>query len=401
MRALALGATLAAVLAVAASPAGASPLAYVTQGGFEPGSPVHALAVYDVATGMRVRTIDLPGQATDIAIDPTATRAYVATGADLSVVSLKTGTVLKSIPGVSGDVAVDPAGDRVYVTNDGTSGKVNVVNTATETLASPIAVDPYPRSIVVNPAGTRAYTGDVGPSNSLSVVDLTTDMETAQVFAGFDRPENLGISADGARVYAANFGASAGGTFVSIYEPEPTPMTTPVTVGSTPMGLTTNPAGTRVYVANRDSSSISVIDDATKAVVDTIPISFSPTAIAITPDGKRAVVVDSQDEKLGILDLATRKLVAGPFALTAAGEVAIPPAQPPAAAFRTKPGISREPTAFDASATQGGPIGRYAWTFGDGKHAGGPKPAVKHSYATAGTYTVKLPATNGCDPAAI
>ena len=63
-------------------------------------------------------------------------------------------------------------------------------------------------------------------------------------------------------------------------------------VGAGPVGVAVSPDGTRVYVANRASNSVSVIDTATDRVVATVDsgIGLGSKWIAITPDGARAYV---------------------------------------------------------------------------------------------------------------
>jgi YVTN family beta-propeller protein len=384
-------------LATAAS-ASAAPFAYVTQGGPEGGlDNPHALAVYDVATGAKVRTINLPHEAFQIAIGPDGRRAYVATDGGLDVVDLASGAVVKTIPGLGGDVAVNPSGNRVYVTDE-TADTLAVVSTATNTAGTPIAVGDSPRAVVVNTAGKRAYTGNTGSPESVSVVNLTTNLETSQVTdASLNRPENLGISPAGNQVYIANFGMSAGGTKVSIFAPAGGPLT-PVTVGSTPVGVRPNPSGTMVYVASRDSKSLSLINPATKNGAGSIPLGFGPLSLAITPDGRRAFVVFSQEAKWAIVNLVTRKIVKGPLPLAGAGEVAIPAAQQPVPSFvfQSRPAAA----AFQGSGLPG-TIARYRWRFGDGSTTTLTVPRVSHFYAKAGSYKVRLTETNTCDPKAI
>ncbi|MEA2124263.1 MAG: hypothetical protein QOI80_1045, partial [Solirubrobacteraceae bacterium] len=387
----------ACVALAAAAGASAAPFAYVTQGSSEPGGGTeHALAVFDVATGAKVRTINLPHKAIEIAIAPDGRRAYVSTTGGLDVVDLASGAVVKTFPTLFGDVAVDPSGKRVYVTNEGVD-KLDVVNAVNNTLGTPLAVGSAPRAVVADTAGKHAYVGNTGSPETVSVVSLATNTETSEVSGGFDRPENLGISPSGKQVYVANFGMSAGGNHVSIFEPA-TPLVTPVTVGLTPVGIKSNPAGTMVYVASRDSSSLSLINPATKKRAGSIPIGAGPMSLAITPDGRRAFVVASQDHKWAIVDLVKRKVVKGPIALASAGEVAIPAAQPPVPSFifQSRPAEA----AFQGSGLPG-TVASYRWQFGDGQTATHPVPRTSHFYAKAGTYKVRLTETNTCDPKAV
>jgi YVTN family beta-propeller protein len=392
---------LGAALALAPS-ASAGPTAYVAQGGSEPGATLHALAVFDVATGAKLTSIDLPSPAIDVAIDPTGTRAYVTMSSGLAVVDLDTNTVVTTIAGASGaDVAVDPSGKRVYVADD--VNKITVVDTATNTVIGPgITVGKQPRAVVVNAAGTRAYTGNtLAGSYSISIVDLTTDLQTSELTnVNLNRPENLGIVPDGTKVYAANFGMSAGGTTVAVLDVA-TNNFAPVTVGTTPTAATPNPSGTRMYVVNRDSMSLSVLDGPTGVPVVTFPLGFSAIDMAVTPDGTRAVLSTSQEDRIAFIDLASGRLYSGPKELIAGGGVAIRPAQPPVPAFAVAPGVSGEATKFDASSSSGGPIVRYDWDFGDGGSAPDGGSKLSHVYAAPGTYQAKLTVTNGCDPNAV
>jgi YVTN family beta-propeller protein len=385
----------------ASTPAHASPLAYVAQGGFDP-SGAHALAVFDVATGAPITSIDMPGAARTVTIAPDGTRAYVATAAGLVVVDLTTNAIVAGpvADAFGGDLAVDPAGKRVYLA-DGQS-KVRLFDTATNTLSGSITVsDPQPRAIVANSAGTRAYTGNNDPpSYSIDTVDLTNDTNPVSTASGnFSRPENLGILPDGSKIYAANFGPGAGGNTVAIFDPVAVTVDS-VTVGTTPTAAVANPSGTKVYVANRDSASISVIDVASSTVVNTFPVGFAATYIGIAPDGVHAVLSSVQDGKLAFIDLATGQLYAGPTALSDSAGVAVAPAQTPVPSFAVRSGLSGDPTSFDASGSGGGPVARYDWDFGDGATAPDGAAKLTHVYAKAGTYDAKVTETNQCDPSA-
>jgi YVTN family beta-propeller protein len=393
-------AAIASVGLAAAAPADASPLAYVAQGGFDP-SGVHALAVFDVATGGLVKSIDMPGHAQAVTIAPDGTHAYVTTSAGLVVVDLTMNAIVAGpVADAFGDnLAVDPSGRRVYLA-DGQS-KVRLFDTTTNALTGSITVGTQPRDIVANSAGTRAYTGNNSPPPySVSTVDLTNDTSPVTTMSGnFDRPENIGILPDGSKIYAANFGAGAGGTTVAIFDPVAVTVDL-VTVGTTPTAAVVNPSGTKVYVVNRDSSSISVIDVATSTVEDTFPIGFKATYLAIAPDGVHAVL-SSQEAKVAFIDLATHQLYAGPMELSSSAGVAVAPAQPPVPSFAVKSGLSGDPASFDASASGGGPIARYDWDFGDGSASPDGGSKVTHVYAKAGTYSATVMETNQCDPLAV
>lgn len=65
-----------------------------------------------------------------------------------------------------------------------------------------------------------------------------------------------------------------------------------ITVGSTPMGIALTPDGSKAYVTNSASGTVSVIDTATLAVTSTITTGGQPVAIAMSPDGSQVFVAD-------------------------------------------------------------------------------------------------------------
>ena len=153
-----------------------------------------------------------------------------------------------------------------------------------------------------------------------------------------------GVIAKGARLYVTNYGS---GTVSVIDVSNPlapklvdTNPATPTTidaikVGSNPRGIafaqTAN--GPRLYVANRGSGSVSVIDavtnkaidanPATTTTVDAITVGSTPQQIAISPDGKTAYVTNYGSNTVSIIDTVTNKVVDAKPATTAVDAVAV------------------------------------------------------------------------------
>ena len=63
-----------------------------------------------------------------------------------------------------------------------------------------------------------------------------------------------------------------------------------IPVGSEPYGVAVTPDGKRVYVANYDNATVSVIDTAINWVTATIPVVGGPDGVAVTPDGLKVYV---------------------------------------------------------------------------------------------------------------
>ena len=78
-------------------------------------------------------------------------------------------------------------------------------------------------------------------------------------------------------------------------------------VGNDPLYLAANPSGTRVYVPNRYSNTVSVIDTADNTIVATVndPSFDEPYAVAVSPNGMEAWVVNNYSGTVSIIDTST------------------------------------------------------------------------------------------------
>jgi len=89
----------------------------------------------------------------------------------------------------------------------------------------------------------------------------------------------------------------------------------PVKVGQSPSGLAIDPAGARLYVANRESDTLSVIDLGTLGTVATVPVGHAPFGVTI--QGGRVFVANVQSGDVSVVDAGTltetRRLKVGDF----------------------------------------------------------------------------------------
>lgn len=81
-----------------------------------------------------------------------------------------------------------------------------------------------------------------------------------------------------------------------------------IPVGAGPSSVAVNPRTNRIYVANRDSDTVSVIDGATNTVVSTIPVEGGPTGVAVNAKTNRVYVTNGNDY-VSVIDGATNAVV--------------------------------------------------------------------------------------------
>lgn len=243
-----------------------------------------SVSVVSAATHEEVGTIRVGDNPRSIAVSPTQTLAYVTNFGDgtVSVLHLSNLAALTDpasdlptidVGGEPVGVAFRPDGQYAYVVNAG-QNRVSVINTDSQTVETHIRVGSEPQEIAINAAGTRAYVTNSG-DGTVSVIDLATN-------------EQL----------------------------------TTVPVGEEPNGVAVRPGGREVYVVNseQDDNTVSIIDTRTNRVVATLTreedegrIGLVPQKVTFSPDGRRAFVTNSLDDTVSIIDAATRANLDTPY----------------------------------------------------------------------------------------
>ncbi|HWP92988.1 MAG TPA: beta-propeller fold lactonase family protein [Thermodesulfobacteriota bacterium] len=178
------------------------------------------------------------------------------------------------------------------------------------------------KAIAVSPDGSKLYAAD-GLNNAVSVIDLSINEVVAIVGVG-SNPSNIAIAPDSSRVYVANLGTpdSPDNTVsvISLIEDKNEDgelffNITEVKVGVGPSGLAITPDGSKVYVTNSGSDTISVIDTSANEV-KTIPVGLGPGGIAITSndcESSKVYVANSADGTVSVIDVQNDTVIGDPI----------------------------------------------------------------------------------------
>lgn len=311
---------LAGLVVAVASPARATPFAYMPSGG--------ALAVVDTATNTLVTTVPLAGPKSSVAVNSIGTLVYVGpnVAGGVTIVDATTNTVAGTLLFPAGSVqgvALNPAGTRLYalVFPGGASpNQVVVVDTATNaTLATVTVGQSGAPSLAVNPTGTKVYVPNQ-IAGTVSVIDAASNTVVATIPAS--RARTVAFNPAGTRAYVA--GASPGNV-VTVIDTSTDTVVTTIPIASGPDSVAVNPAGTRLYVTRQLASQLAVVDTATNTVLTNVTLTdgctlFPAFAIAVTPDGTRAYFggTGCSGYAAWFLDTATNSL-AGSVPLPASG----------------------------------------------------------------------------------
>nr|WP_225951317.1 Ig-like domain-containing protein [Mycobacterium sp. OAS707] len=235
------------------------------------------------------------GQAyTDVPITVVVRPAQLAAGAPVDVDRDPSG------------VAFSADGSRAYVTNK-YDKTVSVVNTASGAVVATIKVPYAPTAVVVSPVATqnRAY---VAMTTGVAVIDTSTNKlvdakpSTSAVdsIAVGASPSALAINSTGTRLYVSNGGSST----VSVVNTATNTEITRVTVGSQPSGLAVSPDDSRVYALSRYSDSVTVISTVDNKVIGSAKVGDSPRGVVVSPNGQRIYVSNYNSGTVTVLNTA-------------------------------------------------------------------------------------------------
>jgi YVTN family beta-propeller protein len=171
----------------------------------------------------------------------------------------------------------------------------------------------YPAGLAITPDGRTLLVAE-NLANRVRAIDLTTGQLGADAPTG-PLPYAVATTASGEKAYVSNWGAR---TLTVLRVDGLTPITT-VTVGLHPGALAVDPVRPRLYVANTDDDSVSIVDTASDRVVATLslapyagaPEGSIPDGLAVSADGRWLFVTNAGNNDVAVVDIATTSL-AGP-----------------------------------------------------------------------------------------
>jgi YVTN family beta-propeller protein len=319
---------------------------------------IMALAVSSIAfaNAQSVKgTIALPGQPAQLAVDALCNRIYVAVpnfGAlpydYLTIIDGKTDTVIKTIqiPPVAVAVAVDPFKGLVYVggtyqdSNGVTQSQVAVVNAVTEKVVKTISVSTTPGDGILGLA-VNDLNGNLYVSNGSDYeVDVISNFAVQSRIATTGEPYGIAVNPFLNNIYVARldgnvsvingktnaittttpFGVSDAGIAANIVTGnvfttnlvgypnngtvgafnQAASLQATIPVGYYPFGIDVDFGTNLVFVANSQSSTVSVINGSTNAVTSTLPV--SALFIAANPVSEKVYATSSSSASVTVIN---------------------------------------------------------------------------------------------------
>jgi YVTN family beta-propeller protein len=311
---------------------------------------------------------------TSIAFNPNTDRVYVSNyGSDtISVIDGGTNSVVGNITvgHQPNSIFVNTITNKLYVVNSG-SDTVSVIDGSTSTIVKTISVGDGPTAITGNPNTDRVYVANYD-NDSISVIDGGTNSVVDNI-TGIWEPKDITIDPYANILYVANFihshvflidgntneiihkfmtnNETNLPTAIAVNPSKPNqvylgtyywcdPFTTAcssnsytndavyvnnyftnsviktIIVGRDPSAISFNPKHNIVYIANSNSSTVSVLDSTTFQVIKTIRVGDSPSGIAINPATDIVYVANSNSGTVSVIDGSTNSVVSPTSTLT-------------------------------------------------------------------------------------
>ena len=156
--------------------------------------------------------------------------------------------------------------------------------------------------VIVSKDGSKLFTANIG-SDSISIIERTGNGGWNETVVPVGKgPEGIDVSPDGARIWTAH--SRDGG--VSIIDIASKKVIQTLQLGTKRSNrLKFTPDGKLVLISDLDGGELVVLDASIKREIRRVKLGRSPEGILITPDGERAFVAVNGDNYVAVLNLKT------------------------------------------------------------------------------------------------
>lgn len=303
-----------------------------------PSSPANKVRILQTnSAGDNIHVIDpatneVVGQITGIEVNhgvapsPDGTRIYVSNEADitLDVVDGKTLQVIKQIPlsGHPNNLSIGRDGKRVYVPIRSEPGAVDVIDTATLTLAKTIPTNMPIHNTYVTPDGTFVLAGSM-EGKAIQLIDTKTETLAGSIPLGFGvRPMAMTTNPDGSTKWVLAQLSELNGFVVvdwatrtqikRVVFPDVTPGKKALPArGEIAHGIGVTPDGKTLVATSKPNTALYAYSLPDLTLLGTVDMEGKgPSWVAITPDGTRAYVSNSDTNDVSVIDIKLLKEIA-------------------------------------------------------------------------------------------
>ncbi len=250
-----------------------------------------------------VSSIDVGAHSKGIAADPATNRVSVSLYDASSVTFVDPATNIPLATWWANDTGygngIGALNGKVFLATRDT-GNVSVVNGLTGAFSAKRSVGTLPFG--VGAANGKVWVANFG-SDSVSVVDATTYAVTTTSLPAGSQPALVATASD--RAFVSLFGSGVAslahtGALLGNFN----------STGVGSCGVAFNATTNRLYVGNRNTKQISILDPATGTVTQSVTLDQAPYALAINPATNRLFVVLADTNQVDVRDGASLDRIA-------------------------------------------------------------------------------------------
>jgi YVTN family beta-propeller protein len=231
--------------------------------------------------------------------------------ATVSLVDLGTGEVRATLTTGEGphEVEVSPDDRWAVVANYGVRGApgntLTVIDVPGGRSVRTIDLAEFTRPHGMSWLNKRRIAVTTEGSRSLVVVDVPAGRIAAVIPTGQEISHMLATTPDGSRAFVANIGSGS----VTVLDLDKNVKLRDIATGEGAEGVAVTPDGSQVWVTNRAQDTVSVIDAASLEVLATIDCPSFPIRAEATPDGRHVLVTGARSGDLSVLSTSSLRRV--------------------------------------------------------------------------------------------
>jgi len=201
------------------------------------------------------------------------------------------------------DVSAD--GRRLFVSNED-AGTATIVDLISGRTIATAKVGREPEGVTLSPDGKTFWvTGET--DHDITASDAASGEAIARIATQGKRPRAIGFLPDGSKAYVSN---EASGT-VSVIAPSSRHVRRVIVLpdGARPMGIAVAPDGGRVYVSTGRGGTVIVIDPNSDSVIAAVRVGRRPWGVGLTRDGGKLYTANGPGNDVTVIDTKTMKVV--------------------------------------------------------------------------------------------
>lgn len=246
---------------------------------------------------------------------------FALAGRKLMVVDVEKRAVAGSVslpePGVDLDATSENL-DAVAVSG-GSTGQVWLIDPAARTILASAKVESELQSVRFLSNSSALIVADL-KQRSLSVFETKGLKRVVELPLSL-RPDRLCFSQDGGQLFVTGTDSNALAVVYPYYTPQ---VAETVLAGRSPGAMAASPdPGAYLFIANRGSNDVSILNVRTRRVIATVGVGAEPDFVTVTPEGLHALVLNRKSGDMAVLRIGgitrNRQKMAGLFTMIPVG----------------------------------------------------------------------------------